>query len=407
MAVFSCFKNLPRAVRVPHPDGLRAGIAHHDTAAGAVFDQPPNLGLLLGESPPSPHEILLARSVYRQRPEGGERTLVVFVSGGSAVCLRRRSAVDIQRPPRQWLTAALGVVAIVGMAIPRSWLFVFGESQMHITCSVLFLLGALCALWSDKVIISTVWLAVIFLAANNYARTPAFPPLFLIFTCYFVLCFGFSKFLSAIHLPGDYSYGIYIYGWPAQQLVAKCFPHWSPPGNAATSFAVALGVAALSWHLIEKPSLAQKGDIGSPRQRKKAVAIAAGCAVAILIAIAAGGLTPAVGPMPVEGEQAGEQLGAIEAFGPREVVAGKPFNVQPSGSSAMWVQLSSSVSAKSSIVFRNFKLKTVVSGNFLTAIVPDELFVQPGEADIYVVDETYSPPRRSSSVRMTVLSPAQ
>lgn len=309
--------------------------------------------------------------------------------------------------PRQWLTAALGVVAIVGMVIPRSWLFVFGESQMHITCSVLFLLGALCALWSDKVLISALWLAVIFLAANSYARTPAFPPLFLIFTCYFVLYFGFSKVLSAIHLPGDYSYGIYIYGWPVQQLMAQYFPHWSPPWNAASSFAVAAGVAALSWHLIEKPSLAQKASFGSPRQRKKAVAIAVGCALAILIAIGAGGLTTADGARPVEGQISEGQLGSIEAFGPREVVAGKPFNVQPNGSSAMWVQLSSNVNARSSIVFRNSKLKTTVSGNLLTAMVPDELFVQAGEADIYVVDETYSPPRRTSSARMNVLSPAK
>lgn len=309
--------------------------------------------------------------------------------------------------PRQWLTAALGVVAIVGMVIPRSWLFVFGESEMHITCSVLFLLGALCALWSDKVLISTLWLVVIFLAANNYVRTPAFPPLFLIFTCYFVLCFGFSSVLSAIHLPGDYSYGLYIYGWPVQQLMAKCFPHWSPPWNAASSFAVALGVAALSWHLIEKPSLAQKASVGSAGHRKKAVAIAVGCAVAILIAIGWGGLTSADGLRPVEGETAVQQLGTIETFGPREVVAGKRFNVQPNGLSAMWVQLSSLANTKSSIVFRNSKLKTVVSGNVLTAIVPDELFVQPGEVDIYVVDETFSPSRRTSSARLTVLSPAK
>jgi hypothetical protein len=109
----------------------------------------------------------------------------------------------------------------------------------------------------------------------------------------------------------------------------------------------------------------------------------------------------------VEGQKAVEGLGTIEAFGPEEVVARKPFNVQPDGSSAMWVRLSSSVNARSSIVFRNFRLKTVVSGNLLTAVVPNELFAQPGAADIYVVDETYSPPRRTSSARLPVLSPVK
>jgi hypothetical protein len=306
--------------------------------------------------------------------------------------------------PRQWLTAAIGAIAIAGMAADPKWFFVFGESQNHITCTVLFMLGALCALWSDKVLISNVWLAVIFLAANNYVRTPAFPPLFLIFTCYFVLCFGFSRFLSAIHLPGDYSYGVYIYGWPAQQLMATWFPHWSASQNAASALVFAMVLAALSWHLIEKPSLAQKAGIRrvAPKQLMKAVAVPVGCALAILIGVGLYGLKPAERPKPTDGLQPAEQLGVIEAFGPKEVVAGKPFNVQADGLSAMWVQLSSTANAKSVIVFRNHRLETVVSGKLLTASVPDELFAYPGEADIYVVDESYSPPRRTPIARLTV-----
>jgi len=306
--------------------------------------------------------------------------------------------------PRQWLTAAIGVIAIAGMAAGPKWLFVFGESQNHITCTVLFMLGALCALWSDKVLISNIWLAVIFLAANNYVHTPAFAPLFLIFTCYFVLCFGFSRLLSAIHLPGDYSYGVYIYGWPAQQLMATWFPHWSAPLNAASALVFAMGLAALSWHLVEKPSLAQKAGIRrvAPKQLMKAVAVPVGCALAILIGVGLYGLKPAERPKPEAGVQPAEQLGAIEAFGPKEVVAGKPFNVQGDGLSAMWVQLSSTANAKSAIVFQNHKLETVVSGKLLTASVPNELFAHPGEADIYVVDESSSPPQRTPSARLTI-----
>jgi peptidoglycan/LPS O-acetylase OafA/YrhL len=322
--------------------------------------------------------------------------------------------------PRQWLTAALGAIAILGLVFPR-WLFVFGETENNITCSVLFLLGALCALWSDKVLISNLWLAVIFLAANSYIWTQAFAPLFLIFTCYFVLCFAFSRFLSAIHLPGDYSYGLYIYGWPVQQVVAKWFPHWAAPQNAAASLVGAMALAALSWHLIEKPSLAKKAIVsGAPsRQPKRAVAVAVVCAL-LLIMMGAGlhmigsgsyekpveGPKVADNPKAADSPNPGEQLGVIEAFGPRQVVAGKPFNVQGNGSSAMWVQLPSSANAKSFVVFRSRKLETVVSGKLLTASVPNELLASPGEVDIYVVDESYTPPRRTSSSRMTVLNPA-
>jgi peptidoglycan/LPS O-acetylase OafA/YrhL len=55
---------------------------------------------------------------------------------------------------------------------------------------------------------------------------------------------------------GDYSYGVYIYGFPIQQTIAR----FVSEQNALTNFAIALpttlAVAAISWHLVEKPFLA-------------------------------------------------------------------------------------------------------------------------------------------------------
>ena len=162
---------------------------------------------------------------------------------------------------REWLTTAIAALAIAGIMNPR-WVFVFGANDNHIVCSGLFLLGALCALWSDKVVVSGVWLAVMVGAANKSVHTPAFLPLFFFFSGYFVLYFGFSKRLARIRLPGDYSYGLYIYGWPVQQALAVSFPRWSPELNAAVSLAGALVLAAMSWHLLEKHILARKKVVG-------------------------------------------------------------------------------------------------------------------------------------------------
>lgn len=55
---------------------------------------------------------------------------------------------------------------------------------------------------------------------------------------------------------GDLSYGLYIYGWPAENLIA-----WLSHGQAAWwqvflgSLAVALPLAYVSWHLVEKRAL--------------------------------------------------------------------------------------------------------------------------------------------------------
>lgn len=60
-------------------------------------------------------------------------------------------------------------------------------------------------------------------------------------------------------LSGDYSYGIFLYGYPLQQLVASFGPdfrHWWI--NLIIAFPLALIVAVLSWWTVERPILAHK-----------------------------------------------------------------------------------------------------------------------------------------------------
>jgi peptidoglycan/LPS O-acetylase OafA/YrhL len=55
---------------------------------------------------------------------------------------------------------------------------------------------------------------------------------------------------------GDYSYGLYIYGYPAQQVLAHFGVYrlgFAP--YLIAGLALSLGLAFLSWHLVEKPAL--------------------------------------------------------------------------------------------------------------------------------------------------------
>lgn len=54
---------------------------------------------------------------------------------------------------------------------------------------------------------------------------------------------------------GDPSYGIYLWGWPCQQLVASFVPYADRFLHVALSFALALTVGYVSWHVFEKRAL--------------------------------------------------------------------------------------------------------------------------------------------------------
>jgi peptidoglycan/LPS O-acetylase OafA/YrhL len=71
-----------------------------------------------------------------------------------------------------------------------------------------------------------------------------------------------------IHLPplfqrvgarNDYSYGVYIYSWPVMQLLGMWgVQHWGYAVFTASAVAGTVGLAVLSWHLVEKRALSLK-----------------------------------------------------------------------------------------------------------------------------------------------------
>lgn len=67
-----------------------------------------------------------------------------------------------------------------------------------------------------------------------------------------------TKFINVDERIGDISYGIYIYAWPIQQIVAHFFLNFNPLGNTILSSIFVILIAYLSWHFVEKPALGLK-----------------------------------------------------------------------------------------------------------------------------------------------------
>lgn len=65
-------------------------------------------------------------------------------------------------------------------------------------------------------------------------------------------------FLRKFNKLGDYSYGIYIFGYPTQKAVMQLFPGINVIELFLISFALTLFISAVSWHFLEQPALGLK-----------------------------------------------------------------------------------------------------------------------------------------------------
>ena len=152
---------------------------------------------------------------------------------------------------------SLVMTAIIAYALvtPR-YLFMFGlpdgESQY---LPALFAFGALLAINQDHCRINFPACIGLGLLAFLLRHTPVFQYAFYAAASYGVLVAGASAALRAIRLPGDFSYGVYLYGWPIQQMLVWLRPDWSVHRNQAIAIVLALAAGALSWFAIERPCI--------------------------------------------------------------------------------------------------------------------------------------------------------
>jgi len=129
-------------------------------------------------------------------------------------------------------------------------------------CTAFFISGT--ALWvnRERVRLSW-WLLLALLAAAAFTRGgPWFHIPYYLLLCYGTLFVAFVPKLPMIRHT-DLSYGLYLYGWPSQQIVLAITRDHRPLVNMAWATVLALLLAALSWHLVERPALRLKKRFGT------------------------------------------------------------------------------------------------------------------------------------------------
>jgi peptidoglycan/LPS O-acetylase OafA/YrhL len=86
---------------------------------------------------------------------------------------------------------------------------------------------------------------------------------------YAVLTIGLARtpYVARTARFGDFSYGLYLYAFPVQQLVIDVWGVHGTAANFLVVLAITLLLAVLSWHLVERPALALKDALLRRRVR--------------------------------------------------------------------------------------------------------------------------------------------
>ncbi|WP_338449549.1 acyltransferase [Niallia oryzisoli] len=146
------------------------------------------------------------------------------------------------------------IVAFIASTV----LFHFGHGGYYTDLFRYFSAGMLFYLFRGK-ILQNVWLALLSLVIVFIsAKLGKFNYLFPIFGGYFIFYIGYASKITLHHFSkyGDFSYGIYIYAFPVQQMVVNLFHNdITPLQNFIISYPITLCFAIASWHLVEEKAL--------------------------------------------------------------------------------------------------------------------------------------------------------
>ena len=171
------------------------------------------------------------------------------------------------------LGSAVVVTFIPGLAGLRLWNTHLGGVA---TMGLFFLAGALLRVWYVRGHKFRLDVALALLVAHFVLveAVPGFQWHFGWVTLpYVVLWIGLASVpvLRSAGRRGDFSYGLYLWGYPVQQVVVDLFGHLPAWQNLPLVLLLTGGLAVASWRLVEAPALRWKERIGGARGEERLV----------------------------------------------------------------------------------------------------------------------------------------
>ena len=171
---------------------------------------------------------------------------------------------------RRWAFSIVAT-AFLGYA---GWEWSMGRPDQHYfrVLSLVFVTSALLAHWREYLRISHITMLFLVVVSIAGKGSQWFGPLATVSVIY--ASFWFIYRVPAMGWPTnrDYSYGIFLYGFPAQQTIVALVPAVTPGPLFACASLLAAVFAMISWHFVESPALRLKRHAGATKQMAAAIA---------------------------------------------------------------------------------------------------------------------------------------
>lgn len=159
------------------------------------------------------------------------------------------------------IALACGSIYFTRLHVPSSpWVFYSMSATSILNVSPYYFAGSLYAYlgWEKHLNLQVALLALLGALLLPVESRAMCEVALLLVLPYVTLCFGLAKpaAFGAVGSRGDFSYGIYLYGFPVQQTVTALWGRaMSPLLNALIATVVTVLCAAMSWHLVEKRAM--------------------------------------------------------------------------------------------------------------------------------------------------------
>ncbi|WAJ46175.1 acyltransferase [Mycobacterium sp. Aquia_216] len=165
---------------------------------------------------------------------------------------------------RRWTSPVIFALALVGsiMVAPLEFPGAWSIPQLIARSAITFSAGAMMYQWKDLIPARWWLVAVSMVIVLISGLLPNYRVLAAIPLAYAIIVSGSLLHNKRLSLRTDLSYGMYIYSYPAQQMLAVCgLASLNTLAFFALGVLTTLPLAALSWFLVERPAMSLKSRL--------------------------------------------------------------------------------------------------------------------------------------------------